>query len=83
MLEEILDELSMGYPPDRDELRRSILHSAACRAAIKAGDPLTEDELQGIVAATLTMDLHQGCCPHGRNARWRISISEANAMFNR
>ena len=83
ILEGIFDELSMGTPPDRDELRRSILHSAACRAAIKAGDRLTEDELQGLVAATLTMDLHQGCCPHGRNARWRISIAEANAMFNR
>ena len=83
ILEGIFDELSMGAPPDRDQLRRSILHSAACRAAIKAGDRLSEDELQGLVAATLTMDLHQGCCPHGRNARWRISIAEANAMFNR
>lgn len=83
VLESMLEELAEGFPPDKDDLRRTILHSAACRSAIKAGDPLTEDELRGIVAATLTMDTHQGCCPHGRNARWRISIAEANNMFNR
>ena len=83
VLESMLSELAEGFPPDKDDLRRAILHSAACRSAIKAGDPLTDDELRGIVAATLTMDSHQGCCPHGRNARWRISIAEANNMFNR
>jgi len=83
VLETMLAELAKGFPPDKDDLRRAILHSAACRSAIKAGDPLTEDELRGIVAATMTMDTHQGCCPHGRNARWRISISQANNMFNR
>jgi DNA mismatch repair protein MutL len=83
VLESMLAELADGFPPDKDDLRRTILHSAACRSAVKAGDPLTQDELRGMVAATLTMDSHQGCCPHGRNARWRISIAEANNMFNR
>jgi DNA mismatch repair protein MutL len=83
ILEEMLDDLAQNCPPNRDDLRRDILHSAACRSAIKAGDHLTPDELKGIVAAALTMDQHQGCCPHGRNAIWSISIAEANAMFNR
>ena len=83
ILEEMLDDLAQNLPPNRDDLRRDILHSAACRSAIKAGDHLTQDELQGIVAAALTMDEHQGCCPHGRNAIWSISIAQANAMFNR
>ena len=83
VLEEILDDLSEGVLPDRDQLRRDILHSAACRSALKAGDPMSEEELKAFVAATLTMDEHQGSCPHGRNARWRISIDEANSMFDR
>lgn len=83
ILEEMLDDLANDLPPNRDDLRRDILHSAACRSAIKAGDHLTDDELKGIVAASLTMDKHQGCCPHGRNAIWKISVAEANAMFNR
>lgn len=83
ILEEILEELAEGVLPNRDELRKNILHSTACRAAIKAGDSLTEEELKTIVAATLSMDDTQGCCPHGRNSTWRITIAEANAMFNR
>jgi len=83
VLEEILDDLSEGILPDRDQLRRDILHSAACRSALKAGDAMSADELKAFVAATLTMDEHQGSCPHGRNARWRISIDEANSMFDR
>lgn len=83
VLEELLDDLAQNLPPNRDELRKNILHSAACRSAIKAGDVLSEDEIQGIVAAALTMDQHQGCCPHGRNAIWSVSIAEANAMFDR
>lgn len=82
-LEEMFEELSQGLPPEKDDLRRHILDSAACRSAIKAGDRLTEDELKGIVAALETMDETQESCPHGRNAIWRISIEEANAMFNR
>ena len=83
VLEEILDDLSGGILPNRDQLRRDILNSAACRSALKAGDAMTEEELKAFVAALLTMDKHQGSCPHGRNARWRISIDEANSMFDR
>jgi DNA mismatch repair protein MutL len=83
VLEEILDDLSEGVLPDRDQLRRNILHSAACRSALKAGDPMSEEELKAFVAAAITMDEHQGSCPHGRNARWRINIDEANSMFDR
>jgi DNA mismatch repair protein MutL len=83
VLEEILEDLSQGLPPDRDALRRDILHRTACRAAIKAGDVLSQDELNGLVAATLTMDSTQSTCPHGRSAIWKISIAEANAMFDR
>lgn len=83
VLEDILSELSEGILPQKEDLRRKILHSASCRSAIKAGDALTQEEIDRIVAATLSMDIHQGCCPHGRNAIWRISIDEANSMFNR
>ena len=83
ILEEILTELTDGVLPQKDELKKHILHSTACRAAIKAGDALSTEELNNIVSATLSMDDTQGCCPHGRNSSWRISIEEANLMFNR
>ncbi len=83
ILEEILNELIDGVLPQKDDLKKHILHSTACRAAIKAGDALSTEELHNIVAATLSMDDTQGCCPHGRNSSWRISIEEANTMFNR
>lgn len=83
VLEEILEDLAAGVPPDREALRRDILNRTACRAAIKAGDVLTRDELDGLVAAVLTMDPSQKTCPHGRSTTWRISIDEANRMFDR
>lgn len=83
VLEEILEDLVAGVPPDRDALRRDILNRTACRAAIKAGDVLSRDELDGLVAAVLTMDANQKTCPHGRSTTWRISIDEANRMFDR
>ena len=50
---------------------------------LKAGDVLSRDELDGLVAAVLTMDANQKTCPHGRSTTWRISIDEANRMFDR
>lgn len=83
VLEGILEDLAEGIQPDKQDLRRDILHSAACRAAIKAGDELSNEELKNITSAISTMDLGQGCCPHGRNAVWKIDVKEANSMFNR
>lgn len=83
VLETCLAMLGEGRKPQREDLRRDMLHSMACRAAVKAGDALGSDELRNIVAAYLTLGTTQGSCPHGRSVVWKISIAEANARFDR
>ncbi len=78
-----LAELAEGTLPDADLLRRHLLHTAACKAAVKAGEILSEDRLRTLAAAAATLDSTQGCCPHGRNAVWRITRAEADARFDR
>ena len=77
MLEEILDDLSEGILPDRDQLRRDILNSAACRSALKAGDPMTEEELKAFVAATLTMDNTRA---HAHMVEMRDGVSRSTKL---
>lgn len=69
----------------RDALREKtewVLHSIACRAAIKAGDKTTEAEM-----LTLAQDIMEGSvppfCPHGRPCVLKITRKELEKQFGR
>lgn len=65
-----------------DKASEEMLAFLACRAAVKAGDELTEEQMK-----TILLDLektpHNATCPHGRPTRIRTSIDELNTMFKR
>ena len=57
--------LSPGKQPDRRDLLDDLLHTIACKAAVKAGDRLAPDEIAALLEQQhLVDDPHH--CPHGR-----------------
>lgn len=59
-----------------------IFHSAACRAAIKAGDTTTEFEMQKFAQALLD-DESIRYCPHGRPVLIELTRAEIEKQFGR
>ena len=80
---DLLDILSdKDLQSDPDKLLGRVLENAACKAAVKAGQPLSEHEV-----AQLLLDRQQypqACrCPHGRPTSIAFSIDQLEKQFKR
>jgi DNA mismatch repair protein MutL len=79
LLERIIAE---GKQPDRRDLLDDLLHTIACKAAIKAGDRLAPDEIATLLEQRhLIDDAHH--CPHGRPAALIFTREELDKQFKR
>jgi DNA mismatch repair protein MutL len=68
--------------PDRRDLLDSLLHLLACKAAIKAGQRLSPEEIESLLAQRhLIDDAHH--CPHGRPTALVLSRTELDRQFGR
>jgi DNA mismatch repair protein MutL len=65
-----------------EDLSEAWLHSLACRAAVKAGDRLTAEEMDRLVKDLAEADAG-GHCPHGRPSVITLSLSELEKRFGR
>lgn len=54
----------------------------ACKAAVKAGDILTMQEMQKLLA-DLDKTQSNFCCPHGRPTGWLLTLGEIEKKFKR
>jgi DNA mismatch repair protein MutL len=83
VLRELVDQLlSGGKAPDRRDVLDSLLHMISCKAAIKAGDRLTPDEIAALLEQRhLARDAHH--CPHGRPTALFFSREELDRQFKR
>jgi DNA mismatch repair protein MutL len=69
-------------PPTRDELLADLLHMVACKAAVKAGQKLTSEEIAALLERRhLVADSHH--CPHGRPTALVFTKSELEKQFGR
>lgn len=69
-------------PPTRDAILADLLHMVACKAAVKAGQRLTPDEMSALLARRhLVADAHH--CPHGRPTALVFTKSELERQFGR
>ncbi|MBI4615395.1 MAG: DNA mismatch repair endonuclease MutL [Planctomycetes bacterium] len=59
-----------------------LLASLSCRAAVKAGDPLTEAQIRDLLKQRDTVP-HADTCPHGRPTTVEISLEELAKQFHR
>lgn len=80
-VEEICEKLRRGKAPDPASARDEILHTVACKAAIKAGWDTDPKELEKLTEAVLSGQVRY--CPHGRPVSVRISRRELDKMFKR
>jgi len=81
ILHDILTELPSGRPDVRD-LMESIAKTVACKAAIKAGDKLTQEEMRALIDQLFATELPYSC-PHGRPTFMRMTSDELDKRFGR
>jgi DNA mismatch repair protein MutL len=82
-LRDVIDILSeKGTTLDGDTLLDEVLHMAACKAAIKAGQKLADGEIEQLLADKETVE-HSSHCPHGRPAAIKFTIAELEKQFKR
>jgi|SRR5579885_2382536 len=67
---------------DVDTVSKRMIAYLACRAAVKAGDVLTEEQMQDIVRK-LENTPNNLTCPHGRPTRVEIAIGKIHKLFRR
>lgn len=80
-LEEICEKLRNGTRLSPDETRDELLHTVACKAAIKAGSRHDMKELERISAEVVSGRVKY--CPHGRPVSVRLSKAELDKFFRR
>ena len=80
-IEEICEKLKTGKAPSPEEARDEILHTVACKAAIKAGWDTSSAELEQVAAAVLSGSVLY--CPHGRPISYRVSGRDLDKRFKR
>jgi DNA mismatch repair protein MutL len=65
-----------------EELLHEILDMMACKAAVKAGDPLTAAEIQALLARRDLVERSSNC-PHGRPTTLRLTLRDLEKQFKR
>jgi DNA mismatch repair protein MutL len=65
-----------------EELLHEILDMMACKAAVKAGDPLSTAEIEALLARRELIERASNC-PHGRPTTLRLSLRDLEKQFKR
>ncbi len=82
LLDALLDELPGCRRLSPDAIRERLAIKAACTAAIKAGDILSEEQMQALLD-DLASAWSPATCPHGRPAFVLLTIEELERRFMR
>lgn len=67
---------------DEEAALRDVLDMMACKAAIKAGDQLTNHELTDLLEMRESVERSSNC-PHGRPTSLRLSMADLERQFGR
>jgi len=81
-IEELLARLEDQIQPEPDQVVEHILQSLACKAAVKAGDPLSPDEVRALLEYRQQIDFTL-TCPHGRPTALEMTLDELGKKFKR
>jgi DNA mismatch repair protein MutL len=83
ILRGLVEQLATGSrQPERRDLLDELLHMVACKAAIKAGDRLTPEEVHALLEMRGQLpDTHH--CPHGRPTELVFTREELDRQFKR
>lgn len=83
ILRGVVDHLvNRDRPPSREVLFNDLLSLMACHTAVRAGDHLTDEEIQALISQRdLVDDTHH--CPHGRPTALLFSRQDLERQFRR
>ena len=83
LVRDIAEQLTAtGQQPTRRDILDSLMHMMSCRAAVKAGQRLTPEEMESLLEQRhLIDDAHH--CPHGRPTALVLSRDELDRQFGR
>ena len=82
LLQELAGDLLAGKTLDPDSLRDNLLHTIACKSAIKAGWLTADEELRRLVQEVLSRDDIK-YCPHGRPVCVTLTKRQLEKQFKR
>ena len=81
IIKEIIDEF-MSTRKKYSSYKEALAASFACKAAVKAGDQMTREEMVMLVNRLFATD-HPYYCPHGRPIIMQLSLEELDKRFER
>ena len=80
---DLLDALSeKGRKAEPENVLESMIQMMACKAAVKAGDPLTAAESEALIEQRDVVEKSSNC-PHGRPTTLRMTIADLERQFKR
>ncbi|HYM80805.1 MAG TPA: DNA mismatch repair endonuclease MutL [Candidatus Limnocylindria bacterium] len=83
VLLDVLDGIAEGAGPSaRHDVVERVARSFACHAAIKAGDPLTQEEMRTLVDRLFATERPHGD-PHGRPTYVKLELADLDRRFGR
>lgn len=82
ILLDIISEYKMNEREKELDKRDNVAKSFSCKAAIKAGDILTENEIRLLIDQLFATSMPY-VCPHGRPIVLKISLDEFDRRFGR
>ena len=80
-LSELAGKLLAGGRPDPAAARDELLHTMACKAAIKGGWKTSDQELERVAQAVMSGQVKY--CPHGRPVAIELTQKELEKQFKR
>jgi len=81
MVEEICEKLRKNASLPESDALDDILHTVACKAAIKAGWKTDEKELEAVARVVLSGEVRY--CPHGRPVSFTLTKKQLDKEFSR
>ena len=82
-MRDLMDKLNeQGEAAHPEELIHELLDMMSCKAAVKAGDPLTPEEIDALIASKHLADKPSNC-PHGRPTTLSMNLRELERQFKR
>jgi len=81
LVEEICEKLRRGMKLSPEDALDEILHTVACKAAIKAGRSADSDELMKLAEAVVSGQIKY--CPHGRPVSISLTKKQLDKEFSR
>ena len=82
ILQDVLNEFKYNQHRVKLDARDNVAKSYSCKAAIKAGDKLTEVEMKALLGELFHTTMPY-VCPHGRPIVVKISLNELDRRFMR